>query len=385
MSKLEIRGVIVPSDYDCDWCREFIEKGLITPESTFRTALAKADRGEPLNIHVNSPGGSVFAGNEMINAVLTWKVENKQPVNVTVGAMAASMGAAFTISVADTVTAHANAKMMFHGAWGGAVGGSEAMADTSDLLDKINMDIKTILLSRYNLTPETVDEWFAEGREGWLTADDMIDAGIATEVIGSDDQVIDFVNDDLLNMSTHGLDIAAYLPKQEATNASDPNPAPANAGEPPVEPVAVVEPAEPAEPEPTPDPAAINGPAEPDPSDALRAIITAELNEEFSAAVGVLEETISTLNGKLDARDDLLAKMQSERDKLKAENDQLTISLDKVNGKFTKLLTGSVTFESGGKTWPEAVAECGGDYQKAAKLYPDERLAYNQLHNKRTK
>ena len=90
MSRIEIRGVIVPSFYDTEWAQQYIEKGLITPESTFRTALSEAATDAPLEVYVNSPGGSVFSAYEMVNAVRDWKRENNQKANVTIGAIAAS-------------------------------------------------------------------------------------------------------------------------------------------------------------------------------------------------------------------------------------------------------------------------------------------------------
>jgi hypothetical protein len=71
---------------------------------------------------------------------------------------------------ADNIRVHRNAKMMFHGAWTVSIGGKELHQDTAALLEKINGDIKARLVSKYGMAPETVSEWFAEGREGWLSA-----------------------------------------------------------------------------------------------------------------------------------------------------------------------------------------------------------------------
>jgi len=208
MNRIEIRGVIVPSDYDYEW---YTERGIITPESSFRRALAKADTGTPLEIYVNSPGGSVFAANEMINAVREWKAEHNQTVTVIVGAWAASAAAAFVIMAGDDVRPHQNAKMMFHGAWTISIGGKKLHEDTAGLLEKINADIKTRLVSRYDLSPETVSEWFAEGREGWLTAEEMVQAGIASEIITDNAEPIEFSNATIKDIEQRGLGIAALL------------------------------------------------------------------------------------------------------------------------------------------------------------------------------
>jgi len=184
--RIDIRGVIVPSDYDVSFLFPYIKKGLITPESYVRNQIAKVDDGI-IDLYINSQGGSVFAGNEMINALQDWVAKSKGTLNITVGALAASMGSAILVTLADMATSvkiHSNTKLMFHGAFGGAAGGSEAMKDYSEVLDKINSDIKVKLVSNYNMNPEVVNEWFSEGREGWLTSAEALEIGIADEIVG---------------------------------------------------------------------------------------------------------------------------------------------------------------------------------------------------------
>lgn len=212
MNRLEVRGVIVPSSYDSEWANEYITKGIMIPESRFRDILSKCSKTEALELYINSPGGSVFSGNEMINAVNAWIKETGQPVEITVGAMAASMAAAMVINTnAAKVRVHKNSKLMFHGAWTNTEGGSQAHKDEAELLDKINNDIKTTLVSRYKLSPEKVDEWFAEGRAGWLAATDAKDAGIASEIIDVDDKPHKLNKTVSTMLSERGLKLAAIL------------------------------------------------------------------------------------------------------------------------------------------------------------------------------
>ena len=44
MTRINLRGVIVPSIYDTDWTQEYITKGIITPESAFRRELEQIKR-----------------------------------------------------------------------------------------------------------------------------------------------------------------------------------------------------------------------------------------------------------------------------------------------------------------------------------------------------
>jgi ATP-dependent protease ClpP protease subunit len=221
MSRLELRGVIVPSEYDSEWAQKYIDKGIIIPESRFRANLNGVPKGEPLTIYVNSPGGSVFAAGEMINAVREWKAETKQPVTVILGALTASAASAFTIMAADTIKAHANAKMMFHGAWTMSIGGKELHQDTAELLGKINADIKARLVGKYGMSPEVVSEWFAEGREGWLTASELVEAKLASEIIQDPSDVIEYDKESMSEIEGNGLGIAALLQTNVESNHDD--------------------------------------------------------------------------------------------------------------------------------------------------------------------
>jgi ClpP class serine protease len=85
--------VIVPSNYDVEWAKDYITRGIIAPESYIRRAIDNYDKSKPMEVYINSPGGSVFSAYEIINALSAWQAETKQPINITVGAMAASAAA----------------------------------------------------------------------------------------------------------------------------------------------------------------------------------------------------------------------------------------------------------------------------------------------------
>lgn len=209
MSRIAIRGMIVPSVYDDAWLADDIDKGLFTPLSRVERALDEAEQ-EPLTLYINSNGGSVFAAHEMLNAIAEWRKQSGQPVDVTVGAMAAS--AASTIAtMLGPVKAHQNAMFMFHGAQSGQLGGAQAMSDMGQLLEKINGQVVSALVSKYGMDPYEVAEWFAEGRMGWLTAQEAQAAGLVSEIIPADGDVIEFPQADIEKYQSAGLAVAALL------------------------------------------------------------------------------------------------------------------------------------------------------------------------------
>lgn len=383
MSRIEIRGVIVPSNYDVEWTRQYIEKGIITPESHVRNAMAKADKSQPMDVYINSPGGSVFAAYEIINALAQWRADHKQAITVTVGAMAASAASAIAILSGADVRVHRNSKLMFHGAWSETIGGDGAHKDTADLLAKINADIKTQLVSRYGLAPELVDEWFAEGRMGWLTAQDAMKHGMAKEVVDADDADIEFADADVAGIEANGLKIAAMLPKAQAEekpeedgdagNKSDNGAAPGEAEQ---------------TAEDKPD-------VEHEPAQRTEAEIGAEIERRvelvISDRLAVHLEAIEDLKAKLAAKETERANEQSQKDKaiahgakekqqFESQLSETKAALERANARLAKWSIGSLTFSPSIESWAEAMAACGNDYAKARETYPD---AYDAFMNQK--
>ena len=209
MKRIEVRGVIVPSSLDATWAEDYIGKGLITPESRFRKALAEA--GDDVELYINSQGGSVFAGSEMVNALKQFKATGKR-LEITVGSMAASMAANMVaMSGADKVRAHSNSKIMFHGAYGMTFGGKGAHEDSAALLAQINADVISTLSALPRADKTQVKGWFDEGREGWLSAKQALEMGLISEIIDAPASPLSKIpKEEAEKMLEGGLDIAAF-------------------------------------------------------------------------------------------------------------------------------------------------------------------------------
>lgn len=208
MKRIEIRGVIVPSTLDQDWYKDLIAKGMITPESRIREALAAA--GDDVELYINSRGGSVFSGNEVVNALKQFKATGKK-LEIVVGAMAASMAANIVaMAGADRVKAFSNAKFMFHGAIGGTEGGKGAHEDSAALLDSVNADVIAKLTTLPNAKKSEVKGWFEEGRAGWLSAKQALDMGLIHEIVDAVDEPLAGIDKEAAQkMLETGLDVAA--------------------------------------------------------------------------------------------------------------------------------------------------------------------------------
>jgi len=108
-----------------------------------------------------------------------------------------------------------------------------------------------------------------------------------------------------------------------------------------------------------------------------------------SDATGELAERVRGLQERLTKAEALAAKHQGERDKAMAKNETdaktaadqiktLTEKLDAATARVRKFLDGALAFSPSVETWADALKACGGDYEKAAKQYPELKRAYNE-------
>ena len=139
-TRIEIRGVITSASCDAQWLESYIAKGLITPESRIRAAIAAA--GPEIELYINSFGGDVFAGNEMIIALKAAMAAGKS-VEIVVGATAFSMAANMSVILpgAAKFNAYSNTSIGFHASYSNTIGGEEVYRDRAEMLAEINSQV----------------------------------------------------------------------------------------------------------------------------------------------------------------------------------------------------------------------------------------------------
>lgn len=125
-----------------------------------------------ITVRMNTPGGSVFDGLAIYNALLSHPAK----VTVQVDGLAASAGS-FIAQAGDEVIMGRNAQMMIHDAAGLAIGNANDMRDMADLLDKVSDNIASIYHDRAG---GTVAAWRERMRdETWYSAEEAVKAGLA--------------------------------------------------------------------------------------------------------------------------------------------------------------------------------------------------------------
>ncbi|WP_179017466.1 head maturation protease, ClpP-related [Paenarthrobacter nitroguajacolicus] len=143
--------------------------------SEFVTELAALDV-ENINLYVNSPGGSVFDGTAIMNALR----RHKAHVTATVDGLAAS-AASFIVQAADEVVMGFGAEMMIHDASAVCWGNAADMEETAKVLNQLSETIASVYAERAG---GTIEEWrTAMHAETWYTAEEAVAAGLADRVV----------------------------------------------------------------------------------------------------------------------------------------------------------------------------------------------------------
>ncbi|HEX8347389.1 MAG TPA: head maturation protease, ClpP-related [Actinoplanes sp.] len=146
--------------------------------SEFNEALAELGDVEHINLHINSPGGEVYEGIAILNALR----RHKATVTAVVDGLAASAASFIAVGVDKTVMAP-NTELMIHDAWGIAMGPAADMHAMGDRLDTISNNIASVYAGKAGATAE---HWRAFMlAETWYSAEEAVAAGLADEVEGS--------------------------------------------------------------------------------------------------------------------------------------------------------------------------------------------------------
>lgn len=143
--------------------------------SDFLNALATVD-ADAIDLHVNSPGGDVFDGVAIYNAL----VDHPATVNVIIDGLAAS-AASFIAMAGDRVTMNRAAQMMIHDASGICWGNAGDMQQMKDILDRVSNTIAGIYSARAG---ESEDFWRGLMQaETWYSGSEAVAAGLADAMV----------------------------------------------------------------------------------------------------------------------------------------------------------------------------------------------------------
>ncbi len=142
---------------------------------------ALPERVRTIRLHVNSPGGDVFDGVAISQALRQEARDRKRSIEVTIDGLAAS-AASIVTSAGDTIKIGDNAMIMIHNPSGLVWGPAAAMRKTADELDRIR-DASIITAYQWH-SPLSADELRAlMDATTWMDATEALAKGFATEIV----------------------------------------------------------------------------------------------------------------------------------------------------------------------------------------------------------
>ena len=134
-------------------------------------------KGKDVTIRLNSPGGDVFEGQAIYNAIR----RHGNKITVEIDALAAS-AASYIAMAGDEIRIAENAMVMIHNAWTFTIGDKREHEKRIDLLDKIDETILNTYMARNGgkATQEQVKQWMDD--ETWMTAKTAVERGFADSI-----------------------------------------------------------------------------------------------------------------------------------------------------------------------------------------------------------
>lgn len=132
-------------------------------------------KAKTINLRINSPGGNVFDGITIHNALK----QHAATVNVQVDGLAASIASIIAMA-GDEIRMAQNSFMMIHNAWSYTAGNAVQMRKLADTLDKIDATLISTYQAKTGASESDIKKMMAD--ETWLNADDALAKGFCDAV-----------------------------------------------------------------------------------------------------------------------------------------------------------------------------------------------------------
>ncbi len=130
----------------------------------------------PIKLHINSYGGSVFAGLSTVDVILNCKT----PVHSYIDGSAASAATLISV-VADKRFIYQNSHMLIHQLSSSMWGKFEDFKDEMENLDMLMTKIKKIYKDKTSMSTRQITEILK--RDKWFDAEKCVELGLVDEVV----------------------------------------------------------------------------------------------------------------------------------------------------------------------------------------------------------
>lgn len=132
-------------------------------------------KAKQIDLHINSPGGSVFDGITIYNLLK----QHAASVTTYIDGLAASIASVIALA-GDRVVMAENALFMIHNPSGVVMGDAADMRKTADLLDKIRSTMTDVYVKKTRYPDDEINSML--DAETWMTAKEAIEHGFVDEI-----------------------------------------------------------------------------------------------------------------------------------------------------------------------------------------------------------
>lgn len=147
-----------------------------------------------IHMRMNSPGGNVFDGAAIYNAIK----QHKSKVVTHIDGLAASISSVIALA-GDEVRMAENSFFMIHEPWSLVLGDAEGLRKEADLLDKIGGMILNTYKTKTDKEDDEIRAWMKD--ETWFSAKEALDAGFADAIEEEEEIEEDDVSAKLFDLS----------------------------------------------------------------------------------------------------------------------------------------------------------------------------------------
>lgn len=143
--------------------------------SMMATVLQSLDNVKTINLHINSPGGSVFDGVAIYNML----VAHSADIHVHIDGLAASIASLIAMA-GDEIHIADNAMVMIHNPWAIIAGSANELRKQASVMDQIQQTLVNTYAARTGQKAEDIQKWMDD--ETWMASADAKAKGFATHI-----------------------------------------------------------------------------------------------------------------------------------------------------------------------------------------------------------
>ena len=131
---------------------------------------------DTINLHINSPGGSVWEG----IAIFNWLLSHQAAKNVFIEGLAASMASVIAMVGDEKPHMAKSAYMMIHDPWVSITGNAEELTREADLLEKLEDTMAEIYADKSGREKDEIRQWMHA--ETYMSGTEAVEFGFAGSI-----------------------------------------------------------------------------------------------------------------------------------------------------------------------------------------------------------